>query len=174
MNMRNKAVKTEFQTAGSPAVLAAEEEAQTRWAEDLSQEIRKDIEHGTRKELTGSEIDKLLNEADKYLKSIKKLFASIEIKREKDDVASIYESIVTVIRDILRFENVEKVPEHELAKIFNDELVAPGKVPARFKRLLDQVIKAKKDYEQQSAAEQESSTPLLSHTFPASGCRSRR
>lgn len=109
--------------------------------------IRKDIEHGTKKELSGEEVDKLLKDGDKYLKAIKKLFAQIEIKREEEDVASIYDNIVTVIRDILRFEGVDKVPEHEMLKIFNEELIVPGKIPSKFKRLLEIVVKAKKDYD---------------------------
>jgi len=109
--------------------------------------IRKDIEHGTRKELSGSEVDQLLKDSEKFLKVIKNLFAKIEIKREKEDVAGIYESIVTIVRDILRLEGVEKVPEGEIVKIFSDELITPGKVPVKFKRLLEMVIRAKKDYD---------------------------
>ena len=117
--------------------------------------IRKDIEHGTRKDLSGSEIDKLLTDADKYLKGIKKLFAQIEIKKEKDDVATIYDGIVTAVRDIMRYENVDKVPEHEMVKIFNDYLVAPGKAPSKFKRLLESVVQAKKDYDSNKLTKRE-------------------
>ncbi len=117
--------------------------------------IRKDIEHGTRKDLSGSEIDKLLTDADKYLKGIKKLFAQIEIKKEKDDVATIYDGIVTAVRDIMRYENVDRVPEHEMVKIFNDYLVAPGKAPSKFKRLLESVVQAKKDYDSNKLTKRE-------------------
>ena len=41
-------------------------------------QLRKDIEHGTKKELSGTELDKFVNNAEKYLKRIKKLFQAIE------------------------------------------------------------------------------------------------
>jgi uncharacterized protein (UPF0332 family)/predicted nucleotidyltransferase len=109
--------------------------------------VRKEIEHGTKKELTGQEVDKLLQDGERYLKAIKRLFGQIEVKKEKEDVAGIYESVVTVVRDILKFEGVEKVPESDIAGIFNEELVTPGRIPVKFKRLLEMVVKAKKDYD---------------------------
>jgi len=109
--------------------------------------IRKDIEHGTKKELTGKEVDELLEGAKKYLKRIKKLFGQIEVIKEEQDVATIYESVVTIIRDILKNEGIEKVPDIELIKIFEDEMIAKSKIPARFLRILNDVLEAKKDYD---------------------------
>ena len=54
-------------------------------------QIRKEIEHGTKKELTGKEIDQLLSDADKYLKRIKRLFTQIEKMREEKDVINVYD-----------------------------------------------------------------------------------
>jgi len=109
--------------------------------------IRKDIEHGTKKELTGKEVDELLEGARKYLKRIKKLFGQIEVIKEEEDVATIYESVVTIIRDILKNEGIEKVPDIELIKIFEDEMISKSKIPARFLRILNDVLQAKKDYD---------------------------
>jgi uncharacterized protein (UPF0332 family) len=109
--------------------------------------IRKEIEHGTKKELTGKEVDGLLEDAKKYLKRIKKLFGQIEVIKEEEDVATIYESVVTIIRDILKSEGVEKVTDIELIKIFEDEMIAKGRIPARFLRILNDIIDAKKDYD---------------------------
>jgi uncharacterized protein (UPF0332 family) len=109
--------------------------------------IRKDIEHGTKKELTGKELDELLSDADKYLKRIKRLFTQIEKIKEEEDMINMYESIVTIIRDVLRMEGVEKVEDEEVVKIFEDELISQGKIPAKFLRILNEIIKAKKDYD---------------------------
>jgi uncharacterized protein (UPF0332 family) len=109
--------------------------------------IRKDIEHGTKKELTGKEVDGLLEDSRKYLKRIKKLFGQIEVIKEEQDVATIYESVVTIIRDILKSEGIEKITDVELIKIFEDEMIAKGKIPARFLRILNDVLDAKKDYD---------------------------
>ena len=65
-------------------------------------QIRKAIEHGEKKELTGKEIDDLTDDADKYLKRIKRLFTQIERIREEKDVVNIYDSITAIARDVLK------------------------------------------------------------------------
>ena len=76
--------------------------------------LRKDIEHGTKKELKGKDVDKLLADSEKYLKRIKKLFTQIEIIKEEQDVLNVYDTIVTMIRDVLRLEGIEKVSDIEI------------------------------------------------------------
>jgi uncharacterized protein (UPF0332 family) len=110
--------------------------------------VRKDIEHGTKKELTGKEIDKLLVDAEKYLKRINKLFKQIQEKKEKQDMLGLYDTVVTIIRDVLRTEGIEKVSDVEVVRIFEDEMISQGKIPAKYLRTLNDIIKAKKDYDQ--------------------------
>src|SRR3989339_2019165 len=111
-------------------------------------ELRKAIEHGERKDVTGKEIDELLDDSDKYLKRIKRLFTQIDRIKEEDDMVKIYETIVTIIRDVLRMEGVEKVEDEEVVKLFEDELISQGKIPAKFLRILNEILKAKKDYDE--------------------------
>ncbi len=111
-------------------------------------DTRKAIEHGEKKEITGKEIDELLNESDKYLKRIKRLFTQIERIKEEDNMIKIYDTIVTIIRDVLRIEGIEKVEDEEVVKLFEDELISQGKIPAKFLRILNEIIKAKKDYDE--------------------------
>jgi len=111
-------------------------------------DTRKTIEHGEKKEITGKEIDELLNESDKYLKRIKRLFTQIEKIKEERDMIKIYETIVTIIRDVLRIEGIEKVEDEEVVNLFEDELISQGKIPAKFLRILNEVLKAKKDYDE--------------------------
>src|SRR3989338_4823864 len=85
-------------------------------------EVRKQIEHGEKKELTGKEVDELLDNADKYLKRINRLFTQIERMKEQEDMVHIYETVVTIIRDVLKLEGIEKVSDIEIVKIFEDEL----------------------------------------------------
>ena len=111
-------------------------------------ETRKAIEHGEKKEVTGKEIDDLLNESNKYLKRIKRLFTQIEKIKEEGDMVRVYETIVTIIRDVLRIEGLEKVEDVEVVKVFEDELISQGKIPAKFLRILNDILKAKKDYDE--------------------------
>ena len=109
--------------------------------------IRKDVEHGVKKEVSGKEVDELLDASDKYLKRVKKLFAQIEKMKEEESMLNVYDTIVTVIRDILKMENIEKVKADDVVNIFEKELVHAGKIPEKFLRMLRQIEKAKKDYE---------------------------
>ena len=110
-------------------------------------DTRKTIEHGERKEITGKEIDELLNESRKYLKRIKRLFTQIEKIKEERDMIKLYETIVTIIRDVLRMEGIEKVEDEEVVNVFENEMISQGKIPAKFLRILNEIIQAKKDYD---------------------------
>jgi uncharacterized protein (UPF0332 family)/predicted nucleotidyltransferase len=120
-----------------------------KWVDILENniQIRKELEHGTKKEIKGVDIDKLLKDAFGYLERIKKLFEQIETMREKDDVLQIYETIVTLVRDSLRLEGVTTVKKEELITSFENHLITHGKMPEKYKRMLEGIIQAKKDYD---------------------------
>ncbi|MBS3116723.1 hypothetical protein J4421_03960 [Candidatus Woesearchaeota archaeon] len=110
-------------------------------------ELRKKIEHGEKKELTGTELDEYLNNAEKFLKRIRDLFKAIEERHDQQSVVYLYEEIVTIIRDVLKLEGIEKAQDEELIKLFEDELIATGKVPARYLRDLNEIIDAKRKHD---------------------------
>lgn len=110
-------------------------------------EIRKDVEHGNTKEVTGKLIDELLDNAEKYLKRIKRLFTQIESIKEQETIVHLYDTVTTMMRDILKLEGIDKVAESDLVHEFEDKLVATSKVPAKFIRQIHEVIKAKQDYD---------------------------
>lgn len=110
-------------------------------------QTRKDLEHGVKKDITGKEIDELMQKSESYLKRIKKLFTQIERVKEEESVLSVYETVVTTIRDVLRLEGVDKVADIDLIHKFEDTLISTGKVPAKYSRVLHEVAQAKKDYE---------------------------
>jgi len=116
---------------------------------------RKDIEHGLKKETTGKEIDLMLDEADKYLKRINRLFTQIEKIKEEKDMLNVYDTVVTIIRDVLRIEGIERVEDEEVVKLFEDELISEGKIPVKYLRILNEIIKAKKDYDEKKLTKPE-------------------
>tara|TARA_Y100000310_G_scaffold285298_1_gene308677 strand:+ start:1112 stop:2962 length:1851 start_codon:yes stop_codon:yes gene_type:complete len=117
--------------------------------------IRKNIEHGEKKELTGKEVDKLLSDAEKYLKMIKKLFSKIEKIKEEENMLHIYDTVITMIRDVLKLEGIEKVSDIEIVNIFEDELISQGKIPVKFLRILNTILKGKKDYDEKKLTKPE-------------------
>jgi len=109
--------------------------------------IRKDIEHGDKKSATGKEIDGLVEDSKKYLKRMNELFKQIERLKEEDGIRHNYEGIVTIVRDILKLEGIEKVSDSEIIKIFETEVIHKGLIPEKYLRMLKDIVKAKKDYD---------------------------
>ncbi len=106
-------------------------------------DLRKKIEHGEKKELSGTELDEFVNNAEKYLKRIRELFKEIEERHNEKSMVLLYDEVVTIIRDVLKLEGIERAHDTEILKLFEHELVTTGKVPARFLRDLDEIIEAK-------------------------------
>jgi predicted nucleotidyltransferase/uncharacterized protein (UPF0332 family) len=118
-------------------------------------QVRKDMEHGVKKDLSGKELDELLTDSEKYLKRIRRLFTQIEKMKEEESILYLYDSIITVIRDILRLEGIERVSDDEIVNLFKAELVHTGKVPEKFLRMLGNIVQAKKDYDSQKLTKHE-------------------
>ncbi|RLE44029.1 hypothetical protein DRJ19_01420 [Candidatus Woesearchaeota archaeon] len=119
-------------------------------------QVRKDIEHGRRKEISGKELDELLSGAERFLKRIKRLFAQIEKAKQEESIQNIYETIISAIRDILVLEGIEKaIPEDKIKEFFKKELIDKGKIPEKYNRMLASIIKAKKDFEEGKLTKQE-------------------
>ncbi len=110
-------------------------------------ELRKSIEHGDKKELSGTELDEYIKNAEKYLCRIRELFKEIEKKHDEKSIVYLYDEIVTIIRDILKLEGRERAHDEEIIKLFEDELISTGKIPARYLRDLNQVVEAKKKHD---------------------------
>ncbi len=110
-----------------------------------SVEVRKGIEHGEIKELSGKELDQMLDEGDKFLKRIKRLFTQIERMREKQDMAHLHDTITMVLRDALKAEGREKVKEEKLVDEFEEEFIDSGKLPKAFLKMVKDLLNAKED-----------------------------
>ncbi len=111
--------------------------------------IRKDLEHGSKKTFTGKELDAMIKDAKAYLERIEKLFEQIQAKHDKKTILHLYDEVVTIIRDIMRIEDggKGKIAEKDIAKVFEKELVTPGKIPSKYLRDVKDVLSAKKKFD---------------------------
>ncbi|MDP3989759.1 MAG: hypothetical protein Q8Q01_00975 [archaeon] len=109
--------------------------------------LRKEIEHGTKKELSGAELDQFVNNAEKFLKRIGELFKEIEHRHNEKSVVFMHDEIMVLIRDVLSLEGVNKVKEADVVSSFEEELVTSGKIPAKYLRDVKEVISAKEKFE---------------------------
>ncbi len=117
--------------------------------------LRKDVEHGVKKEVTGKEIDELISDADKFLKRIDRLFTQIYKKREEEKVLKLYNSAVDVIREALKSVGKESIKERDIPKLFREELVEKGFVRSELLKKVENLSKWKKLYEDKKITKSE-------------------
>lgn len=110
-------------------------------------QIRKDFEHGTRKSVSGKEMDDLVKRSDAYLKRLEKLFKEIEERKQEEQVLHMYENTITILRDVFRLEGIENVDEKNIQKLFKEHIIKKGHLPEHLCRVLDEIVKGKKDYD---------------------------
>ena len=115
---------------------------------DILENIRKyfkDIEHQKVKEIKGAEIDKLVADAEEYLKRIEKLFNEIQKKYDINSVQEIYDSVISVTRDAIFLVYEGKVKDTEIEKLFKEKLIETGKLPNRLLRAYKGIVKSYND-----------------------------
>src|SRR3989344_4711400 len=117
---------------------------------DILEKIRKyykDVEHNKIKEISGTEIDKLLKETDSYLKGIKELFNAIEKKSQTHKVLDVYDAVIMITTDALYSAGLKEANVNQIERLAKEYLVDTGKMPDKFLRTLKLIIKVKKDYD---------------------------
>ena len=129
-------------------------------------QIRKDLEHGTLKNLSGTELDNLLKDAESFLVRINQLFTSIDRMKEEESILHIYDSTITVIRDILVLEGLTQVSEHDIVTLFEKHIIQKGYLPHNYHKILQMIVKAKKDYDAKKLSKSEiNDVKKESHAF---------
>ncbi|MGM5481399.1 MAG: nucleotidyltransferase domain-containing protein [Nanobdellota archaeon] len=118
-------------------------------------DIRKKFEHGTVKSVSGKEMDDYVKRSEEYLKRLDKLFNEIEERKEEERVLHTYESVVTMTRDVLQLEGIEKVNDKDLEKSFKENIIKKGYIGERYARLLGELFHAKKNYDNNKLTKQE-------------------
>ncbi|MFT7615822.1 MAG: hypothetical protein ACI8Y7_000647 [Candidatus Woesearchaeota archaeon] len=109
--------------------------------------LRKELEHGSLKKVSGAQIDKCISDAQKFLIRVKKLFVDIEDKQQGIGMLHTYDHVVTIMRDILKLEGVKKANDQELRKLFKQLIIDKGNMPQAAIRMIDGVYKAKDDHD---------------------------
>lgn len=106
----------------------------------------KNIEHGKTKEVSGKDIDKLLKDAQDYLKRIKELFKQIEDRTTKETILNTHEACLNVIKDLLALKEITPKNDEDTIKLFKEKLMPEENIPEKFLRILTTISKAKADY----------------------------
>lgn len=98
----------------------------------------KDYEHGTLKEVSGKEIDALLEECRAYTKRMKEVRTKLESKVQQHQVEKIVSESFSLIEKILSTKSQETS-----LKALEQKLVKPGKIPERMLDIAEEISKLK-------------------------------
>ncbi len=101
----------------------------------------KGFEHGKIKEISGTEVDKLLKDAEDYTKKLKEMTVEIEKRSQERIILDTYENTFKLLKNL--FGNKS---EKELVIDFEKELVKKGRTDPKNLHILNEIIDAKRKY----------------------------
>jgi len=128
-------------------VLLAKEKSVTKRDVDILESVValfKKIEHNREYEVKGKDVDKLIADAEYYLKKIKKMFEEITDEKTKESIVSAYTELITQLQTL---PGLGEVGEEEIFKKFEKEFIKSGKMPSFVKASLKSMVKAKADFD---------------------------
>lgn len=105
----------------------------------------KEIEHNKDVEITGKDVDQMLTDAEEYLKNIKNIFEEISEERTKESILNSYNELLSQVRTLPGFGDLS---ETEVFEKLKNEYVDTGKLPGFVSTSLDNISRAKTDYEE--------------------------
>jgi len=109
--------------------------------ENICIKYYKGFEHGLIKEVSGTEVDKLMKDAEDYTKKLKEVSMEIEKRSQERTIGEAYENVFKILKHI--FGNHA---EAELVKLFEKELVKKGKTEPKNLHILNELLDIKKKY----------------------------
>ena len=109
--------------------------------EEIAIKYYKGYEHEKIKKVSGKEVDKLLADAEDYMKRLKELRIEIEKRSQEKTIEQVYEDVFKILRGLFG-----KKPEQELIKEVEKQLVNKGKAEPSFLHVLHELVDAKRKY----------------------------
>ena len=107
--------------------------------ENITIHYYKGFEHGKIKEVSGTEVDKLLKDAEDYNKRLRALIEQLESKSQEKTMNETYNNVFKILKHLFGDK-----PENELVKLVEKELVNKGKTDPKNLKVLHELIDAKK------------------------------
>lgn len=110
--------------------------------EEIVIKYYKGYEHEKIKEIPGKEVDRLLKDAEGYMKRLKELREQIEKRAQEKTIEQISKDVFELLEAILGKKSQAKLIEE-----FESKLVKQGKFSPHSLRILKEVIEAKKEFD---------------------------
>ena len=109
--------------------------------EEIVIKYYKGYEHKKIKEVSGVEVDKLLKNAEDYMKRLKELREQIEKRAQEKTIEQIYKDIFELMQTIVGKKSQEKTIQN-----FEKDFVKAGKFTPQHLRILKNVVSARKEF----------------------------
>jgi len=119
------------------------EEEYAKMLEDVV-EFRKQVEHKELKEIPGQEVDRWIENAEKYVERFEKLLKDLETKRKEEDIKNNYE--VMVKASVAALKSLNKLPPEpeKLPEAFKKYLIDAGLVNPFYSDIFEKVVSMRK------------------------------
>ncbi len=101
----------------------------------------KGYEHEKVKEVSGKDVDRLLKDAEDYMKRLKELRKEIEKRAQERTIEEIHKNVFKVLEGLFG-----KKSRKDLISEFEKELINKGRIEPRFLKILKELEDAKKKY----------------------------
>ena len=101
----------------------------------------RDYEHEKIKEISGTEIDKLLKNTEDYLERLKKLREEIEKKSQEKTIEEVYRDVIDLLKNIIGKKSQEKLIEE-----FERDYIKKGKFTNQHFRILKDILSARQEF----------------------------
>jgi predicted nucleotidyltransferase/uncharacterized protein (UPF0332 family) len=109
--------------------------------EEIAIKYYKGYEHGKVKEVSGTQVDRLLKNAEDYMKRLKELREQIEKRADEKTVEQLYSDVNELMKTL-----VGKKSQAQLVKDFEKDFVKKGIFSPQHLRILSSVIKARAEF----------------------------
>jgi uncharacterized protein (UPF0332 family)/predicted nucleotidyltransferase len=104
-------------------------------------DIWRDYEHEKIKEIKGEEVDKLVKNAEDYLKRLKELREQIEKKAQEKTIEQIYKDVFTLLKNMLGNKSQDAI-----IKEFETKFVKKSKFAPQHLRILNELVNARAEF----------------------------
>ena len=124
-----------------------------KYADILEQMIVrfKKWEYGELNDLSGKEVEKIMEDCELFRKRIDKLYKQIESGNDKETIVTLFDQTAGAAREAISIVGGPKdVSNDKLAIEFKKHLIDNGKVPQALLHRLEVVVTAKKDFDKDS------------------------
>jgi len=104
----------------------------------------KELEHNKEKSVKGKDLDKMITEAEDFLKNVKKMFEEISENRTKESMQSSYNELINQLRTLIGYSDKS---EKEIISLFEKDYVKTAKVAPFVKDSIKSIIKLKEEHD---------------------------